>query len=348
MSVQIQLSSLERRRVGEVETLSPAACTVRWDERGCAEARIELSEIAARDAQALELTAFPVLPYRALSVYLDGSVIWDGYVDSIRVDDAGRLTALSALGWTSAPLGYAQSQAGEPIDAVGNRLISQTGLPIKLRVEASVTLAGAFDGSFADWCERLRRVASDAGNPIEVHGIPERLVVVREAKLNATPDLIAPERFEREYPSARDIATSVTVIGANQRVVVQNPVLADLLGVPVQRTVYAHNVTSVQELQRLAMSELARRDMLPSCRWTGTEPWRSVTGELIPVWLLRPGMVVLVPRIGLLAINAVELDCLSRQASVVFGRPSTEHELLRSMKTVIGAASRGRSAVTWM
>lgn len=320
---------------------------VTWDERGCAQAMIKLTKPPKGDALDLEMGGFVALPYMPVAVALDGQIIWDGFVDELDVDEDGRLSAIRASGWTMAALGYVTAGASEPLDAVGDRLVKEARIPIRLIFNASVSITGGFAGTWADWCERVRRLTSDKGYALQVEAIPERQVIVREVQPPSRPDLLAPPRFHRKYPSARDIATRVVAQSGQDTAVAENVELAALLGCHVPRSITAASVTSLQELQSLAEAELQRADFVPSCSWQGRDAWQTVTGELLPVWSLRPGMSVFAPRIGVLQIRVVELDCTSREARVVFGRVGVERETLRRLGQAMQATVTGRSFVTW-
>lgn len=331
----------------ETTTLPAVGAVVSWDERGCAQANITVLRTGAGDTLDWEFAGLAARPFMPIAIALDGVTIWDGFVDAIEVDDMGELTSVRASGWTSAPLGYATAPGGMPLDAIGKQLVRETSMPVQLVGKASVSAAVEFSGTWADWCERMRRMASDAGFPILVQAMPERMVVIREYRPRTKPDVIAPPRFRRQYPSAREIASTIVATSQTGTVTVANPQLAAFLGREVLKTLTVRESVSVDELRRIALAELHKSDGVPSCTWHGTEPWQAVTGEQLPAWLLRPGMAVLVPRIGVLEIQAVELDCFSREARVTFGRPSPEREVLRQVRVAVTAAVMGRSAVTW-
>lgn len=347
MSVVVEFMLPGSKVVQWTDSRIPFAATVSWDETGCAHCTIELSETQLPDALSLEWGTFPALPFTPVAVALDGNLIWDGYVESFVVNDDGVLTGVQGRGWTAAPLGYAVAGSSEILSAVGLRLIREFNLPLQLVFESSVNEVVEFAGSWADWCERVRRVASDGGRALLVQSVPERLIVIREERRVALPELVAPKRFRRTYPSARDLATLVVARAASGEAQVRNKELYNDIGFEVVRVLQVSQSATAAELQRIAQAELDRSDFLPSCQWSGREPWQSVTGEFVPVWELRPGQNVLVPRIGLLQIQRVELELITRRATVVFGRKAPDHEVLKTLAQVVSAASAGRSAVTW-
>lgn len=347
MSVVVEFMLPGAKVMQWTDSRVPLTVEVSWDETGCAHCTIGLSEVQLPDALSLEWGTFPALPFTPVAVALDGQVIWDGYVESVIVNEDGVLTGIEARGWTAAPLGYAIAGSSEPIGAVGQRLIREFNLPLELIFESSVNEVVQFAGAWSDWCERVRHVASDRGRALLVQSIPERLILVREQSRIATPELLAPKRFRRTYPSARDIATLVVARAATAEAQVRNKELYNDIGFEVVRVLQVSHEATAAELQRVAQAELDRSDFLPSCQWSGREPWQSVTGEFVPVWELRPGQLVLAPRIGLLQIQSVQLELITRRATVTFGRPAPDQEVLKALAQVVSATSVGRSAVTW-
>lgn len=347
MSVVVEFMLPGTKVVQWTDSRVPLTVEVSWDETGCAQCTIGLSETQLPDALSLEWGTFPAVPFTPVAVALDGQVIWDGYVETVVVNEDGILTGVQGRGWTTAPLGYAVATSSETLGAVGQRLIREFNLPLQLVFESSVNEVVEFAGAWSDWCERVRHVASDRGRALLVQSIPERLIVVREQRRIATPELLAPKRFRRTYPSAHNLATLVVARTGTAEAQVRNTELYNEIGFEVVRVLQVSHQATAAELQRVAQAELDRSDFLPSCQWSGREPWQSVTGEFVPVWELRPGQLVLTPRIGLLQIQSVRLELITRQATVTFGRPAPDQEVLKALAQVVSATSAGRSVVTW-